>query len=463
MDEQQRKLEIIQNGTPDEKIEILYSLTESDLNDKCIKAISELVKDQDKGVRNAASMQIINFGLPQFAYQVVPFVASSDISVRNLAGEILLKLGTNSVDAMIQYDHQNDDDNLKFIIDILGLIGDKRASLFIMGVLSESENDNVILACIEALGNIHYDGAVDVLMLFYDRNELYKPTTVEALGKIGSREALVFLVQKFSQEDELTQYSILESLGQLGDMETYFFLLEQVNTISGPLILPLITSVALLKERYQLDIPYDNRMKSLLMYTILEGTLENKKIAFNLIETFEDKDVLFTSLTLLGEDYELDDMIKTKLFGNCEYVFLEIARVINSQPKNLRHILSMFQQAIAYVTEYQIQINVPMLELRGLTQSISGLLNSADEEVRRASMEILFTLDPETALLFIDSMLNDENMWNRIRLVELLEQYPLEAVEAPLQKLSKDEDEMVCDRASFVYNYKINNVSANSN
>ncbi len=463
MDERQRKLEIIQNGTPEEKIELLYSLTESDLNDQCIKAVSELVKEQDKGVRNAASMQMINLGLPQFATYVVPFVASPDISVRNLAGEILLKLGSNSVEAMIQFDHQNDDDNIKFIIDILGLIGDRHSSLFIMGILSESENDNVILACIEALGNIRYDGAVDVLMLYYDRNELYKPTTVEALGKIGSREALGFLVLKFSQEDELTQYSILESLGQLGDIETYFFLLEQVNTISGPLIIPLISSISLLKERFQLDIPYDNKMKSLLMYTISEGTLEHKKIGFNLIESFDDKDILVTSLSLLGEDFELDDMIKTKLFGNCEYVFLEIARVINSRPKNLRHILSMFQQAIAYVAEYQVPLNIPMLELRGLTQSISGLLNNADEEVRRASMEILFTIDPETALLFIDSMLNDENMWNRVRLVELLEQFPLEAVEAPLQKLTEDSDEMVSDRANFVYNYKINNVSANSN
>lgn len=463
MAEKQSKLEILQNGTSEEKIELLYSLVESDLNDQIMKEIAELVKDADKGVRNAASMQMIQIGVPQFAFHVVPFVASKDISVRNLAGEVLLKLGSNSVEAMIQFDHQNDDDNLKFIIDILGLIGDQRSSLFIMGILSESENDNVILACIEALGNIRYDSAVDVLMLFYDRNELYKPTTVEALGKIGSRSALNFLISKFPQEDELTQYSILESLGQLGDIETYFFLLEQVNSITGPLILPLISSISLLKERYHLDIPYDNRMKSLLMYTIIEGTLEHKKIAFNLIETFDDKDILFTSLTLLGEDYELDDMIKTKLFSNCEYVFLEIGRVINSHPKNLRNILSMFQQAIAYVTEYQIPINVPMLEMRGLTQSVSGLLNNADEEVRRASMEILFTLDPETALLFVDSMLNDENMWNRIRLVELLEQYPLEAIEIPLQKLAKDADEMVCDRATFVFNYKLNNVSANTN
>lgn len=463
MSEDKSKIEILESGTPEEKIELLYSLAESDLNDKSIKAISELLKDDDKGVRNAASMQMINFALPQFATYVVQFVPSPDISVRNLAGEVLLKLGSNSVDAMIQFEHQDDDDTLKFLIDILGLIGDQRAALFVMGILSQSENDNVILACIEALGNLRYESSVDVLMLFYDRNELFKPTTVEALGKIGSRAALDFLVAKFPVEDDITQYSILESLGNLGDMETFFFLLEQVNTVTGPLILPLITSISQLKDRYNLDIPYDNRMKSLLMYTISEGTLDHKKIAFNMIETFEDKDILFTSLNLLGEDYELDEMIKTKLFGTCEYIYFEIARVINSKPKNIRNVLNMFQQTIVYVNEYQIPINIPMLELRGITQAMSGLLNDPDEEVRRASMEILFTIDPETALLFIDSMVADENTWNRIRLVELIEQLPIEAVEASLQKLAKDEDDMVRDRATFVYNYKNNNVSANSN
>jgi HEAT repeat protein len=463
MSEQQNKLEILKKGTSDEKIEVLYSLSAEDLNSEFVKAIAQLVQDEDKGVRNAASMQIINSALPEFAYHVVPYVSSPDISVRNLAGEILLKLGSNAVDAMVQFEHQDDDDTLKFLIDILGLIGDQRASLFVMGILSISENDNVILACIEALGNLRYESSVDVLMLFYDRNELYKPTTVEALGKIGSRAALNFLITKFPTEDELTQYSILESLGNLGDIETYFFLLEQVNTVTGPLVLPLITSISLLKDRFNLDIPYDNRMKSLLMYTISEGTLAHKKVAFNLIETFEDKDILFTSLNLLGEDYELDEMIKSKLFGTSEYIYHEISRVINSKPKNLRHVLNMFQQIIAYVNEYRIPVEVPMLELRGITQSISGLLDHTDEEVRRASMEILFTLDPETALMFIDSMIGDENMWNRIRLVELLEQYPIEAVEVPLKKLTKDEDEMVSDRASFVYNYKTNNVSTNTN
>lgn len=453
--------EKIEHGTSEEKYDLINNLNYSELNDDLIKTIPSLLSDEDKGVRNATSMFIINSQDSRFSKYVVPFVTSNDISIRNLAGEVLLKLGSNSVDAMIEFDHQNNDDTLKFIVDILGLIGDQRASLFVMGILSSSENDNVILACIEALGNLRYENSVEVLMLFYDRNELYKPTIVEALGKIGSTEALGFLSSKFSKEDELTQYSILESLGYLGNIETFFFLLEQINNVTGPLVIPLITSLAKLKERFSLDIPFDNKMKSLLVYTINEGTLENKKIAFDLIESFDDKDILVAGLSLYGEDPELDELIKSKLFRNIEYVYKEIGKVISNNPKNLRQLLNLFIQSIGYIVEYQISLNITMVEIRAITQAVSGLLENPDEEIRKSSMEILFYLDPETALLFTDTMMIDENVWNRLRLVELLENVQNEKVIEVLEKLTKDEDEMVRDRAQFIYNLRINNVSAN--
>lgn len=461
--EQQKKIEILRSGNPDEKVELINEFNFSEFDEIYIEELARLITDEDKGVRNSVTMFMLSNQNPKFPFYIVPYVSSNDISIRNLAGEILIKLGPLSVDAIIQYDHQNNDDDIKFIVDVLGLIGDDRSGPFVMEILSESENDNVILACIEALGNLRYAGAIEILILFYERNELYKPTIVEALGKICSREATSFLLEKFKIEDELTQYSILESLGNLGDIDTYFFLLEQVNNVSGPLVLPLVVSLSTLKERYGLDIPFDNRMKSLLMYTITEGSLDHKRVAFNLIESFDDKDILLTSLNLVGVDYELDEMIKSKLFRNSEYIYKEITKIISSSPKNLRQILNLFVQTVNYVNESQSPINISMMEIRGISQCVSGLLSHPDEEVRRASMEILFNLDPETAILFIDSMVTDENVWNRLRLVEYLEKTPGELIEQAIQKLANDEDEMVSDRAKFVLEVKLNNYPSNMN
>jgi hypothetical protein len=329
-----------------------------------------------------------------------------------------------------------------------------------MEMISASENDNIILACLEALGNIRCEEAVDVMILFYDRNELYKPTLVEALGKIGSKTALNFLIDRFKNEDELTKYSILESLGTLGDINTFFFLLEQMMEISGTLVLPLITSIFTLKQKFNLDIPFDNRMKNLLLFAIAEGKPEHKKIAFTLVDSFDDKDILSASLSLLGDDYELDEMISSKIYRNAEFLYHEIGKLINQNPPNLRNILSLFLSTTNYVKAYSLQINVSPMDVRNIIHGVSGLLNHYEEEVRRLSMEILFELDPESALLFVDAMVQDENNWNRLRLLEIIENIPGDAFNPMIQKLADDEDEMIRERAA--YTASIKNISPQS-
>lgn len=464
MNEEQKSknIEIFLNGSPEQKIDLLSNLSSLELTEELIQSISNLISDDDKGVRNAASLFIQNNPKDEFAFHIVKFVTSANISIRNLAGEILIKLDSHAVDALIQFDHQNNDDTIKFNVDVLGQIRDPKAALYIMGIISSSENDNVVLACIEAFGNIRYEGAVEVMMLFYDRNELYKPTIVEALGKIGSKEALNFLTARYPNEDELTKYSILESFGSLGDIETYFFLLEQVATVSGTLVLPLVTSISLLKDRFNLDIPYDNRMKNLLMFTMSEGTPADKKIAFSLVESFDDKEIICASLNLLGTDYELDEMIRTKVFKNAEYIYHEIAKLINSNPPTLKYILNLFLATIDYVNEYGIEVNVAILDIKNAVHAISGLLNHHDEEVRKTSMEILFNLDLESALLFIDTMVNDENAWNRLRLLEILEMVPGDSFDPAILKLTNDYDEVVKERAQYLVNLKQNQFSINS-
>jgi len=459
----QKNISILRSSQPEPKIELLEALAYSEIDESLIEVISEQISDDDKGVRNSASMLILNNRNENYPKYIVKYVASTNISVRNLASEILIKLGSISVDSIIKFNHENDDDILKFIIDVLGLIGDERASSFIMEILSATENDNVVLACIEALGNIRFGSSVEVMMLLYDRNELYKPTVVEALGKIGSKAALDFLVSRYTTEDELTKYSILESLGNLGDIDTYFFLLEQVRDANGPLVWPLIASISVLKEKYNLDIPFDNKMKNLLMSTITEGSPEHKKVAFSLIDSFDDKDILCASLNMVGEDYELDEMISSKMFRNVEYIYHDISRIINQSPPNLKNILNLFINAINYVAEYQIQLNISMLEIRNIIHAITGLLNHFDEEVRRSAMEIIFNMDADSALLFIDTMVSDENTWNRLRLLELLENMQGEKFNSSIAKLINDDDEMVRERAILIANTRnINQISTNA-
>lgn len=464
IDDEPKIIQLLKSSEVNTKIDTLDKLVEKDLSDEMCRCISDLIADDDKGIRNTVTALIKNNRNAKFPELIAEFIVSPDLSIRNLAGEILIDLGSLSVEPLVNFNHQDDNDALKFIIDILSLIGDQRASLFIMGILSSSDNDNVILACLEALGNIRFEGAIEVLIPFYDRNELYKPTVVESLGKIGSKAALDFLVERFPNEDELTKYSILDSLGAIGDINTFFFLLEQMSEISGPMVLPLIMSLSALKEKCYLDIPFDNRMKNLLLYTIAEGTPEHKKTAFNLIDSFDDKEILCASLNLLGDDYELDDLIRSKIYRNADFIYVEISRLLNQNPHNLKNILELFLSTINYVKDFNLKLNITMMDVRNIVHGASGLLNHHDEEVRRAAMEILFQLDVESALLFVDVLLSDENNWNRLRLLEIVENIPGAEFNLVIQKLLNDEDEMIRERAAYSASIKnINQLSTKAN
>ena len=65
-------------------------------------------------------------------------------------------------------------------------------------------------------------------------------------------------------------------------------------------------------------------------------------------------------------------------------------------------------------------------------------------------MELLFTTDQNIAILFIDKMLDDDNMWNRLKLLEILSNTNLPEAESALVRMSNDPEEMISERAKFI-------------
>lgn len=270
-------IESLNSQNPEEIIDSLQQLNDVALTDDLVDAVTGLISDNDKGVRNFVA-QILSFSdNPKVPYTLVKFIHHPDLTIKNLAGEILLKLNEKSTDALLSFMHEGDDDDKKFIIDILGLIGSRGTENKIIEVLESSENDNLTLACIESLGNIGSENAIEKLISLYPQNELYKPSVIEALGKIKSQKSLDFLMEKYSMADDLIKITIIESLGEVGDIETFFFLLSELNENSGPFIWIIINSLYQLKQKNNLDIPFDERMKSSILYTITEGELKFKR------------------------------------------------------------------------------------------------------------------------------------------------------------------------------------------
>jgi HEAT repeat protein len=446
-------MEILSSSDASAKIELLQEIQNEHLDEEILLQICSLLSCEDKGVIDAASIFLYNNGNPVIPNILVPLVSSPNIALRNLVGEILLRIGSDALDAMLLYISRGDNDDIKFIIDLLGLVGDTKANHTILDVFHKNENDNVTLACIEALGSLGCTEALTHLFVVYEQNELFRPTVIEALGKIGSKEGLEFIVNKYKGEDELTKFSIVESLGLIGDEETFFFLLSELSLTSGALTWPMLSSIYALKEKFGFDIPFDERMKNSILETLVDAELKYKKVAAYLVMIFNDPDIILASLQVYGADYELDETLKPKFFENAKLILTKSHEIINKSPHNLLALLSLLKELVEY--NPYIREEFSPLELRNLTDSISTCLQHPDEEIRQVSIDLIFLIDIKMGILFIDVMIEDDNMWNRLRLPDILETIDLPESTAALKRLSEDSEEMVSQRAKEILSNRL--------
>lgn len=443
---EQNVLEMLKSDDPVLKTETLYNLSFEEVDNDIVKIVIQLISDEDKSVRNAASNFLIQNSNPLIPASVIEFISSPDISIRNLAGEILLRKGVESLDSICKrLPEIKDDDDIKFLVDILGLIGDKCPEDLIIDILTVNQNENVIVACIEALGNIYSEKGVEKIIDFYDKAEVLRPVVIEAAGKIRTLKSLKFITEKFKSDDDLLKFTMIESLGEIGDEDTFYFLLSQVESLSGALIWPLLESIYKLKVKYDLDVPFDDRIKKCVLDTIINSEPRYQIVAAHLVTVFDDPEILYACLSIYGLDPELNEVLYDKFMENKKVILSRIHTVIDNCNKYLTAVLDLLQNILLSESE---EINsLSRIEKQRLTESLSKSLTNPDEVVRISVAELLFKIDSETALLFIDSMINDENFWNRMRLLDMFIDLDNPIIIEALDKLAMDPEEMVSEKA----------------
>lgn len=445
--------EILLKASPTDKIDLLNDLAFEDTDDKIVNLVVQMLLDENKAIRNAATNFLAlntNHKIPEL---VVSFISSPEITVRNIAGEILIKKDRLSVEPILRYlESLNNVDDLKFLIDILGLIGDKKSEDLIITVLENNKNENVIVACIEALGNIRSEKAIDKIIPFYERSELLKPVVIEAIGKINNPKSIEFIINHFDTDDDLQKFTILESLGEIGTEDTFYFLLSKQEELGGTLLYQLLESIYKLKLKFNLEIPFDEKMKKWLLDTILNADPRYQITAAHLASAYSDKDILIACLNIYGIDQELDEILYNEFINNKYLILSKINNYIKNNNKFLLELLKLLQNIIE-MKDNPVD-NLLVIEKRKLIESISECLSNPDETIRILTTEIMFKIDQEGALLFLDTMSSDENFWNRIRLLDLISDLEEPYVVNTLKKLSDDPEEMVSEKAKEILKNK---------
>ena len=422
-----------------------------EMPDKVVEYVTAKLLLDDNAVRDVITRILSHNKNKNISKYLVPYISSDVIAARNLAGEILLKRKSDSVKAMLNYLPDANDDDQKFIIDILGLIGDKSATEEIINVLKITKDDNTILACIEALGNLKAAEGVDEIISIYDANELFQPTIIEALGKIGTPECINFINANYYGVDELTKFPLIESLGEIGNEESFNMLINDLQYLDTAYKWVAIEAIGKLQERLNLDLPADKVLKTSLIETLESSDDQYRKSAIKLINLFDGEEIIEYVFGVFGKDENVDLELKQYFQKYSSVFFQKIIDYIKTSPANLKLCVEQIKELIQ-IDEGESLQTLNDKQLRDFVEEFTVLLSNPDEEVRSLAIELLFYLDAETALLFSDTMLEDTNSWNRLKLLEIIQYGDDPRIIDLIKELAKDKDEVVRENAQNILN-----------
>ncbi len=302
-------------------------------NDISRAALVALIEDSNKGIREVAAEGLISLGGERTALFLSDLLGNEDISVRNLAAETLAKLGSASIDPLVEKVNDPDKDIRKFAVDILGLIGDSCSFEAVQRALDD-ENPNVVCSAAEALGEIGDPRAVAPLVRVLKENEDACLQAAEALGKIGDETAFDALVQGLDTDDAMVIFSIIDAMGNMKNPKAAPYLRSLLETADDALKEAIINSLIKLAKYSGREILEDLPVKQLqdCLFNALSGeNKDNKIFALRELEHWEGPTVVEKILFTLNDP---DEEVRSKAKEVLKTSAISCAEKISSALQN---------------------------------------------------------------------------------------------------------------------------------
>jgi len=224
----------------------------SEPDDKCISELLELLREED------------NAGL------------------RNSAAEAVIRLGSAAATPLIKMVQDNDREVRKFIIDVMGAIGDPSFVTHMLNALNDSDV-NVSSAAAEHLGALGDSTAVPYLVRAITDNDviLFRFSALEALGKLAPTGPVPDDILRLA-DHSIFRKSLYDYLGNVSDESALSLLIEGLASSQRS------ARASSIKALFRIN----NRSSADVSHTIAEqlASLSGCDIIFNLLDLFDGRD-----------------------------------------------------------------------------------------------------------------------------------------------------------------------------
>lgn len=203
--------------SPDEEIRLAAVREFSGTGEPNVGLLLRALGDESWRVRKEAVENFLSRpGAASLAGEIVELLHSEDnAGLRNAAVEILIGLGSAALPFLLDELHCNDHDVRKFVVDILGEIGDDSCVTALIARLNDGD-ENVRAAAAENLGKLRSRAAIPFLLDALNGSDLLlRFTVLEALAQIGRTVELQRLLPLW--DEKLLRKGLCDCLGKVGD------------------------------------------------------------------------------------------------------------------------------------------------------------------------------------------------------------------------------------------------------
>lgn len=386
--------------------------------DSSVDLLLHALGDESWRVRKEAVQIFLSFaGTSALAGEIVELLhAEENAGLRNAAVEILIGLGKEAIPYLLDELHCNDHDVRKFVVDILGEIGDDSCVMDLVARLNDLD-ENVRAAAAENLGKLRAQSAVPFLLdALASSDLLLRFTVLEALAQIGSTVELKRLMPLWGEK--LLRKGLCDCIGKIGDASTIDLLL---TGLADPMR-NVREASALALERLcdRFTVVLTGRMKE------LSGTPTAEVLA-EMLESPNDR-LRLTAVRLLGRIG--DPRYACHLLGlfDEEELRQEAATALIAAGRSAACSLLELWPAAAPRTRAYLAYVFAEAGCEEAVATLNNALTSQDNELRIVSLQALGKLGRESEIEAVAAALDDEEDDVRLAatqsLITLGQRYP---------------------------------------
>ncbi|MDR2820593.1 MAG: HEAT repeat domain-containing protein [Desulfovibrio sp.] len=211
--------------------------------EEAVPLLGERLKSENIGVQEATEYALRKIRGPQTIVSLLPLLRSNEAPVRNVAMDILREIGSDSVDSIESWLHDDDPDIRIFVADILGYCKKYKAVELLCDSLLKDPETNVRYQAAISLGLLAYPESVGALCKAMRDEEWVQFAVVDSLAKIKDASATHAMLQLLPHCSTLVSASIIDALSHVGDVKIIPMLAKSLGNVPGPLHHKIIKAI----------------------------------------------------------------------------------------------------------------------------------------------------------------------------------------------------------------------------